>query len=632
MRFLQDISRSLFFLSRWRGPAQNPVESSIYSAAELENAGQKTGKSVDFLNVKTAEGKELMDAVTALGSKSSENEIASVEAGARTFLNKTDALLARNEIPKIQNTLKSTSIDQAVLTRFTDALTTFRAFLKELYTKLVEKIAGIQKTFQERVRTIQTSVQSRLDIFDKRLFPSPGLDSKEAKIPKKYLEEIIASPDVKNKLPGLAAECDPKAFKGGNQWNEGVLKLFPPDTNIQEVQRIVGTKLDGKFGPHSLLSLLLFAGLAKEGQEYAHKIDAWKAGFRARFDSASDAEAAYKSNVLKVDPGVDKDKNPTGKPAYKFLKEAVHDQMAAQFTDASAPLVGDILQQGGSFIFTLKLNNRVFKISKDMDAAQDDTACLVYEVYSTENLRTKQYLGLHTEPKSMAEALKKAPEPRSIPSELPKQSDPKPISNPDASKRDHVEKGETIGDAIIDSNMTREQALADVSKKCPREILDNQALVDVTYISFDGKYHRGQLVVDKRLQSDVEEVFQVMLDTKFPIHKVIPITKYGWSDDASMKDNNTSGFNYRTIAGGEKLSNHAKGFSIDINPLQNPEVQNGKNNPPTGKYEKNTPGTLTADHPVVQKFKELGWTWGGTWESKQDYQHFEKPLKKTSGK
>ena len=34
------------------------------------------------------------------------------------------------------------------------------------------------------------------------------------------------------------------------------------------------------------------------------------------------------------------------------------------------------------------------------------------------------------------------------------------------------------------------------------------------------------------------------------------------------------------------------------------------------------------DGYVVREFEKNGWTWGGRWPDRQDYQHFEKPPKK----
>jgi len=186
----------------------------------------------------------------------------------------------------------------------------------------------------------------------------------------------------------------------------------------------------------------------------------------------------------------------------------------------------------------------------------------------------------------------------------------------------------TLEDPIIDSDITLAEAL---KKYAPEDLKKRQRMVEVLYYSFDGKVHRGQLVIDERLVSDIREVFRVVLESKFPITSVVPISdprffKDGkWNeDDQSMLANNTSAFNYRKVTGGTKLSRHAYGFAIDINPVLNPYIKGKKVLPPGAVYDKNRPGTLTADCAVVRTFLRLGWTWGGNWHSLKDYQHFEK--------
>jgi len=130
-------------------------------------------------------------------------------------------------------------------------------------------------------------------------------------------------------------------------------------------------------------------------------------------------------------------------------------------------------------------------------------------------------------------------------------------------------------------------------------------------------------------------VFDVALKEHFPIHSVIPISDKQfrkddrWDDDLSMEANNTSAFNYRFVTGSShRLSEHAYGRSIDINPLQNPYIKGDTILPKGAKYDPDVNGTLTTDHPIVLTFLRLGWEWGGNWTSCRDYQHFEKPLNK----
>jgi hypothetical protein len=183
---------------------------------------------------------------------------------------------------------------------------------------------------------------------------------------------------------------------------------------------------------------------------------------------------------------------------------------------------------------------------------------------------------------------------------------------------------------IVDSRMSEAEAFDGLAADCPKEIRDRQVVVAVTYLGFDGKHHRGQLVVDRDLAADVSEVFQVALAAGFSVQSVIPIShpKFrgngAWSDDLSMAANNTSGFNYRNATGRATLSNHAYGRAIDLNPFTNPYVKGDLMLPPGSRRDPTLPGALTADHPVTKAFLARGWSWGGNWEDPKDYQHFEK--------
>lgn len=173
--------------------------------------------------------------------------------------------------------------------------------------------------------------------------------------------------------------------------------------------------------------------------------------------------------------------------------------------------------------------------------------------------------------------------------------------------------------------LTFEESLEGVSGECPRWILENQVLLDVAHWGFDGRLHRGQIVVDERVAGDLRLVFLQMLLIGFPLESVVPISELGWDDSVSMSMNNTSGFNYRTVPGTDRLSRHAYGLAIDINPFLNPYCPGGRVSPPGAVYDPEVPGALYAGHPVVELFRLLGWRWGGDWTDR-DYQHFDKPL------
>jgi hypothetical protein len=177
--------------------------------------------------------------------------------------------------------------------------------------------------------------------------------------------------------------------------------------------------------------------------------------------------------------------------------------------------------------------------------------------------------------------------------------------------------------AVVDSAMDFAAAVAGTA--APPEALEDLCLIDVRYRGFDGRLHLGQLVVHRELAAEVREIFARILRWGFPIGRAVPIVRYGWSDELSMAADNTSAFNYRLIAGTARLSRHATGRALDINPLRNPVVHpDGRISPAGAVYRPGDPGTLTGDDPVVLAFRERGWSWGGGFSHVRDYHHFEK--------
>ena len=154
------------------------------------------------------------------------------------------------------------------------------------------------------------------------------------------------------------------------------------------------------------------------------------------------------------------------------------------------------------------------------------------------------------------------------------------------------------------------------------------SLLKLSYINMKGETKIGELVVDKNLSEEVVDIFEEIYNCKFPIEKMITIDYYNCNDDKSMEDNNTSAFNYRTVSGSRKLSDHSFGRAIDINPLLNPYIRRSKVQPENGrKYtdrENHVEGMIQKNDCVVQEFKSRGWQWGGDWKYSKDYQHFYK--------
>lgn len=149
----------------------------------------------------------------------------------------------------------------------------------------------------------------------------------------------------------------------------------------------------------------------------------------------------------------------------------------------------------------------------------------------------------------------------------------------------------------------------------------------VAYLGFDGFEHVGSVVVHRALIEDVAGLFEEMRRRRFPLAAVVPAgdPRFGWDDARLMAANVTSAFNYRTIAGSERLSWHAYGRAIDINPALNPYVRGGRVEPPGATYDPARPGTIGPDSFIVEFLERRGWSWGGRWTEPIDYQHFQKP-------
>ena len=162
--------------------------------------------------------------------------------------------------------------------------------------------------------------------------------------------------------------------------------------------------------------------------------------------------------------------------------------------------------------------------------------------------------------------------------------------------------------------------------------LEDLRYVQVKHIGFDGKTHRGELVVHKSVSCEVVEIFKELYKEQYPIEKMRLVDYYDANDQKSMADNNSSSFCWRMITSGGLLSYHALGLAIDINPLQNPYVRGSVIEPIEGKEfinrEQNVQGMIFENDAAVRAFKKRGWKWGGNWKKTKGYydlQHFEKP-------
>lgn len=186
---------------------------------------------------------------------------------------------------------------------------------------------------------------------------------------------------------------------------------------------------------------------------------------------------------------------------------------------------------------------------------------------------------------------------------------------------------DTISDAIF-HRMQGKSYKADC--KIPRSEL---RYLQLSYYDATGKEHIGEIVCNKLIANDLIKIFKELHKHQYPIERMQLVDDYDADDEVSMSNNNTSCFNYRTIAGSTKLSKHAMGLAIDINPLYNPYVRRKKDGshivqPANArKYinrEKVWPYKIELGDLCYRLFVKYGFKWGGSWSHFQDYQHFER--------
>lgn len=155
---------------------------------------------------------------------------------------------------------------------------------------------------------------------------------------------------------------------------------------------------------------------------------------------------------------------------------------------------------------------------------------------------------------------------------------------------------------------------------------DDLRLVRPSYWGFDHQSHTGELVLNKDAVDAVVAALRRLYDARVPIRKMVTVEAYGADDETSMRDDNTSAYNGRFVEGTTTCSQHAYGRAIDINPLENPMVKDGKVYPATaGAFvdrDQDVTGMIHPGDAVVAAFAAVGWSWGGDWHSLKDYQHF----------
>lgn len=162
------------------------------------------------------------------------------------------------------------------------------------------------------------------------------------------------------------------------------------------------------------------------------------------------------------------------------------------------------------------------------------------------------------------------------------------------------------------------------------------AVVTFSYWDFSGLSHDdGRLVVLDAVAPSVERIVRTLYDRKFPLAQAVPLEAFSGDDAKSMAADNTSAFNMRRVADTDRLSLHAYGTAIDVNPVQNPYLtfagavvtvspSQGASYLNRSSFRSGKPARQGLAEEVVDVFAENGFiVWGGDWDAPIDYQHFD---------
>ena len=163
--------------------------------------------------------------------------------------------------------------------------------------------------------------------------------------------------------------------------------------------------------------------------------------------------------------------------------------------------------------------------------------------------------------------------------------------------------------------------------------LDDLCYLVLLYNDFNNEIQRGEMICNKSIAQDVIEIFYELYTSGYQIESIKLIDDFNGDDHESMLANNTSCFNYRVVDNSTRLSRHAYGMAIDLNPFYNPYITYNKDGTssisPEGSEayaDRSTsfPYKIDENDLAYRLFTSHGFKWGGNWNSVKDYQHFER--------
>lgn len=152
-------------------------------------------------------------------------------------------------------------------------------------------------------------------------------------------------------------------------------------------------------------------------------------------------------------------------------------------------------------------------------------------------------------------------------------------------------------------------------------------LVTARHRTLDGGVADGEAIVAAPVARPLVTLLGRLYAIGFPLHALRLVDDHDADDDRSMAADNSSALNVRTVAGSARLSAHALGVAIDLNPRENPMVWPGgarfvpAEGAPFLDRRALRPGMIVRPGPVTAILDELGWEWGGDWTHVADLHH-----------
>lgn len=102
--------------------------------------------------------------------------------------------------------------------------------------------------------------------------------------------------------------------------------------------------------------------------------------------------------------------------------------------------------------------------------------------------------------------------------------------------------------------------------------LEDLRYLHLLHKDINGVTQEGEMICNVYIAAPLIDIFQKLYANAYPIEKIRLVDEYDADDERSMRDNNSSCFNFRFISHTTRISKHGLGLAVDINTLYNPYI------------------------------------------------------------